>query len=126
MNILQKIFNDHYEEMLYILHPHRSVIDNVEKMLNWVVTLLLAVRCMAVLIAVNLNLFPLATIQNSVIPAGSNTVQTDISTISSKHTFFGWKPFNCLFNERIPKIPFMCTWFSFKSDFNIILSYYFL
>jgi len=34
MNILQKIFNDHYEEMLYILHPRRTVIENVEKMLN--------------------------------------------------------------------------------------------
>ncbi len=34
MNILQKIFNDHYEEMLYILHPRQSVIDNVDKMLN--------------------------------------------------------------------------------------------
>ena len=28
------IFNDHYEEMLYILHPRQSVIENVEKMLN--------------------------------------------------------------------------------------------
>lgn len=34
MNILQKIFNNHYEEMLYILHPRSSVIENVEKMLN--------------------------------------------------------------------------------------------
>ena len=34
MNILQKIFNDHYEEMLYCLHPRQSVIENVEKMLN--------------------------------------------------------------------------------------------
>lgn len=34
MNVLQKIFNDHYEEMIYILHPRKSVIENVEKMLN--------------------------------------------------------------------------------------------
>lgn len=34
MNILQKIFTDHYEEMLYILHPRKSVIENVDKMLN--------------------------------------------------------------------------------------------
>lgn len=34
MNILQKIFNDHYEEMLYSLHPRQAVIENVEKMLN--------------------------------------------------------------------------------------------
>jgi hypothetical protein len=34
MNILQKIFNNHYEEMLYILHPRSSVVENVEKMLN--------------------------------------------------------------------------------------------
>lgn len=34
MNILQNIFNDHYEEMLYILHPRQAVIDNVDKMIN--------------------------------------------------------------------------------------------
>jgi hypothetical protein len=34
MNILQKIFKNHYEEMLYLLHPRQSVIENVEKMLN--------------------------------------------------------------------------------------------
>ena len=34
MNVLQKIFKDHYEEMLYILHPRHSVIENVDKMIN--------------------------------------------------------------------------------------------
>ena len=34
MNILQKIFTDHYEEMVYILHPRTSVIENVDKMIN--------------------------------------------------------------------------------------------
>lgn len=34
MNILQKIFNDYYEEMIYALHPRKSVIENVDKMLN--------------------------------------------------------------------------------------------
>jgi hypothetical protein len=34
MNILQRIFTDHYEEMLYILHPRYAVIENVEKMIN--------------------------------------------------------------------------------------------
>lgn len=34
MNILQTIFNDHYEEMLYLLHPRQSVIWNVDRMLN--------------------------------------------------------------------------------------------
>lgn len=34
MNILQRIFRDHYEEMLYILHPRKSVIETVDKMLN--------------------------------------------------------------------------------------------
>ncbi|WP_073184721.1 IS91 family transposase [Anaerosphaera aminiphila] len=34
MNILQKIFTNHYEEMLYILHPRDSVVENVDKMLN--------------------------------------------------------------------------------------------
>ena len=34
MSILQDIFKDHYEEMIYILHPRDSVIENVEKMIN--------------------------------------------------------------------------------------------
>ena len=34
MNILQTIFKDHYEEMLYILHPRQAVIDNVDKMIG--------------------------------------------------------------------------------------------
>ena len=34
MNILQTIFNDHYEEMLYILQPRQAVINNVDKMIN--------------------------------------------------------------------------------------------
>ena len=34
MNILQKIFKEHYEEMLYILHPRQSVIENVDRMIN--------------------------------------------------------------------------------------------
>ncbi|MUB67167.1 IS91 family transposase [Hungatella hathewayi] len=34
MNTFQHIFNDHYEEMIYILHPRDAVIENVDKMLN--------------------------------------------------------------------------------------------
>ena len=34
MNILQEIFSEHYEEMIYTLHPRKSVIENVDKMLN--------------------------------------------------------------------------------------------
>ena len=34
MNVLQEIFNDHYEEMIYLLHPRKSIIENVDKMLN--------------------------------------------------------------------------------------------
>lgn len=33
-NIIQTIFLDHYEEMLYILHPRLSVIENVDKMIH--------------------------------------------------------------------------------------------
>ena len=33
-NILQVIFKDHYEELIYITHPRQSVIDNVDKMIN--------------------------------------------------------------------------------------------
>lgn len=34
MNILQKIFLDHFEEMIYLQHPRDSVIENVEKMIH--------------------------------------------------------------------------------------------
>ena len=34
MNILQQIFTDYYEEMIYSLHPRDSVIENVDKMLH--------------------------------------------------------------------------------------------
>ena len=34
MNILQKIFKEHYEEMIYLQHPRDSVIENVDKMIN--------------------------------------------------------------------------------------------
>lgn len=34
MNILQKIFSEHYEEMLYILRPRQAIIENVDKMIN--------------------------------------------------------------------------------------------
>ncbi len=34
MNIIQNIFNDHYEEIKYILHPRKSVMENIDKMLG--------------------------------------------------------------------------------------------
>ena len=34
MNILQEIFSDHYEEMVYTLHPRDAVIENVKKMIE--------------------------------------------------------------------------------------------
>jgi len=34
VNILQKIFKEHYEEMIYILKPSQCVIENVDKMIN--------------------------------------------------------------------------------------------
>lgn len=34
MNILYEIFNDHYEEMFFLLHPRDSVIENITKKLN--------------------------------------------------------------------------------------------
>ena len=34
MHILQKIFIDHYEEIIYKLHPRTSVKENVDKMIN--------------------------------------------------------------------------------------------
>lgn len=34
MSILQDIFKDHYEEMIYILRPRPSVVENVDKMIH--------------------------------------------------------------------------------------------
>lgn len=34
MNILQKIFIDHYEEIKYTTHPRRSVMENIDKMIH--------------------------------------------------------------------------------------------
>lgn len=34
MSVLKDIFIDHYEEMIYTLHPRSSVIENVDKMIN--------------------------------------------------------------------------------------------
>ena len=34
MNVLQKIFDDHYEELQYLLRPRQSVMENVDRMLN--------------------------------------------------------------------------------------------
>ena len=33
-NVLQDILKDHYEKMLYILHPRKSVIENVDRMIT--------------------------------------------------------------------------------------------
>lgn len=34
MNILQTIFNDHYEQIKYLLHPDKNVMENIDKMLG--------------------------------------------------------------------------------------------
>lgn len=34
MSILQDIFSDHYEQIIYTLHPRYSIIENVDKMIN--------------------------------------------------------------------------------------------
>lgn len=34
MNILQRIFRDHYEEIIYTMHPRPSVVENIDKMIN--------------------------------------------------------------------------------------------
>ncbi|WP_175475050.1 transposase zinc-binding domain-containing protein, partial [Butyrivibrio sp. ob235] len=33
-NILQNLFRDHYEEIQYTLHPRKTEIENIDKMLN--------------------------------------------------------------------------------------------
>ena len=34
MNILQDIFRDHYEEIIYTLHPRRTETENIDRMIN--------------------------------------------------------------------------------------------
>lgn len=34
MNILQQIFTDHYEEIIYTLHPRDTEVENIDKMIN--------------------------------------------------------------------------------------------
>ena len=34
MNILQEIFTDHYEEILHTLHPRKSEMENIDKMIH--------------------------------------------------------------------------------------------
>lgn len=34
MNILQRIFTDHYEEIKYSLHPRKTEMENIDKMIN--------------------------------------------------------------------------------------------
>nr|WP_202898596.1 transposase zinc-binding domain-containing protein [[Eubacterium] cellulosolvens] len=34
MNTLQQIFADHYEKILYTLHPRATEIENITKMIN--------------------------------------------------------------------------------------------
>ena len=35
MNILQKIFTDHYEEIKYTLHPRDTEMENIENIRNF-------------------------------------------------------------------------------------------
>lgn len=34
MNILQKIFKEHYEEIIYILRPRQAIVENIDRMIN--------------------------------------------------------------------------------------------
>ena len=34
MNILQSIFKDHYEEIIFTLHPRKTEVENIDKMIN--------------------------------------------------------------------------------------------
>ena len=55
MNILQKIFIDHFEEIKYTLHPRDCEMENIEKMINCG-DLPMAVQCMAVRTVATSNL----------------------------------------------------------------------
>ena len=34
MNILQQIFKEHYEELIYLLNPRKSIIESVDRMIH--------------------------------------------------------------------------------------------
>ena len=34
MNVLQEIFSDYYEEIKYTLHPRKSEMENIDKMIH--------------------------------------------------------------------------------------------
>ena len=55
MNILQKIFTDHYEEIKYTLHPRDTEMENIEKMIHLGI-LPLAVPCIIAPIVATLNM----------------------------------------------------------------------
>ncbi len=35
MNILQKIFTDHYKEIIYTLYPRKTEAENIDKLINF-------------------------------------------------------------------------------------------
>lgn len=74
-NVLQDIFKDHYEEMLYILHPRKSVIENVDRMINCGDPSLV-VQCMVVLNVVLSNSFLSDVIVVSVLSVEPSTPLT--------------------------------------------------
>ena len=55
MNILQRIFTDYYEEIKYTLHPRKTEMENIDKMIHSVIHLSV-VPCTAVLTAESLKL----------------------------------------------------------------------
>ncbi len=55
MNVLQQIFTDYYEEIEYTLHPRKTEMENIDKMIHSVIHLSV-VPCTAVLTAESLKL----------------------------------------------------------------------
>ena len=75
MNILQRIFFDHYEEIKYTLHPRNSEMENIDKMITCGDPSF-GGACMAVLTAISLSLFLFVATAVSVLPAVTNTPWT--------------------------------------------------
>ena len=78
MNILQKIFKDHFEEMIYIQHPRDSVIENVEKIINCGRSFFLVAPCIPALPAEISNMFLSAVIPGFVLPAATCIPSTEL------------------------------------------------
>lgn len=78
MNILQSIFTDYYEHIIYELHPRPAVIENVNKMIHCGDPSHGGAMYGCLTVAI-LNLFPFAVKAVFALPAETNTISSVLS-----------------------------------------------